>query len=53
MKEKLVPFIQSLFSTQGQIPLHAPFITQEESEAAIKEIQTGLFSTAGKAVANI
>ncbi len=50
MKEALVPFIQSLFNTQAQIPLHAPFITKEEGEAAQQEIQTGLFSTSGKAV---
>lgn len=51
MKEELTAFIQSLFATQGQIPLHAPFISNEESEAAAKTIRTGLFSTAGKAVA--
>ena len=50
MKKALGSFIQSLFATQGQIPLHAPFISKGESEAAQQEIQTGLFSTSGKAV---
>lgn len=51
MKEELALFIQSLFSTQGQIPLHAPFISELEDLNVQQELQSGLFSTASTSVA--
>lgn len=50
MKEELVSFIQSLYATEGQIPLHAPFVFPEDSKRIEQEFLTGLSSTASKTV---
>ncbi len=50
MKEALVPFIQSLFETQGQIPLHAPFVFPDDVARLGQELKTGLSSTASQSV---